>query len=140
MSNEHTIDKNKIVLGQCIRVKNVEKQNNFKKHRFDADEYIAIQIEDCDGSNEQCILLTQIEHTDMESVELDSSMVKCMVSGRLYPVKIGKTKTYLLKVNHWDGRIRILRISYCQLYKGLYRATNHPKSCTQKSALTDLFD
>ena len=140
MSNSHAIDRNKIVLGQCVRVQNVEKQDNSKARRFEADEYVAIQIEDYDGNEEQCILLTHIEHTDMESVELNYSMLNNMVAGRLYPVKLGRKDTYLIKVDHWDGRTRVLRMSRVQLLNASYRAAKHPKSCTKKSILTDLFD
>lgn len=140
MSNEHAIDKNKIVLGQCVRVQNVEKKDNPKEHRFEADEYIAIQIEDYDGNGEMCLLLTHIEHTDMESVELNKSMLNNMIAGRMYPVTLGKKKTYLVKVDHWDGRTRVLRMSYGQWVNAGYRAGKHPKSCTKKSILTDLFD
>ena len=140
MSNEHAIDKNKIVLGQCVRVQNVEKKNDPKKRRFEADEYIAIQIEDYDGNGEMCLLLTHIEHTDMESVELNKSMLNNMIAGRMYPVTIGRKKTYLVKVDHWDGRTRVLRMSYSQWTSAAYRAANHPKSCTKKSMLTDMFD
>ena len=140
MSNSHAIDKNKIVLGQCVRVQNVEKKDDSKARRFEADEYIAIQIEDYTGNEEQCILFTHIEHTDMESVELNYSMINNMVAGRLYPVKLDKKDTYLLKVNHWDGRTRVLRMSRVQLLNASYRAAKHPKSCTKKSILTDLFD
>ena len=140
MSNEHAIDKNKIVLGQCVRVNNVEKKNNPKKRRFESDEYVAIQIEDYSGNDEHCILLTIIEHTDLETVELNKSMLNGMVTGRLYPVTFGNKKTYLLKVNHWDGRTRVLRMSYSQLVSAEYRASKHPKTCTKKSLLTDLMD
>ena len=140
MSNEHAIDKNKIVLGQCVRVQNVEKKNNPKKRRFEADDYVAIQIEDYDGNDEKCILLTYIEHTDMESVELNKSMLNNMIAGRLYPVTLGRKETFLVKVNHWDGRTRVLRMSQGQLYTAGYRAYRHPNSCTKKSIIADLFD
>ena len=140
MSNKHIVDKLDIILGQCVRVQNVEKKDNPKARRFEADDYVAIQIEDYDGNDEKCILLTYIEHTDMESVELNKSMLNNMVAGRLYPVKFGRKDTYLIKVNHWDGRTRVLRMSYAQLSTAAYRAAKHPKSCTKKSILTDLFD
>ena len=140
MSNSHAIDKNKIVLGQCIRVKNVEKQLNPKQRHSEAEEYVAIQVENSDGNSEMCILLTHIEHTDMETVQLHDDMITHMVAGRLYPVTLGKKTTYLVKVNHWDGRTRILRMSHSQWVNATYRAANHPKSCTTKSMLTDMFD
>ena len=140
MSNEHVIDKNKIVLGQCVRVQNVEKKKDPKKRRFEADDYIAIQVENYTGNLEYCILLTYIEHTDMESVELNKSMLNNMIAGRLYPVTIGRKETYLVKVNHWDGRTRVLRMSFGQLADADARAIKHPMSCTKKSILTDLFD
>ena len=140
MSNEHKLDDVDIVLGQCVRVKNVEKENSPKTHHMECDQYIAIQVEDYSGKSEYCILLTHIDHTDMESVVLPMCIVNDMVVGRLYPVKIANKDTYLIKVNHWDGRSRVLRISPSQLKEATHRATNHPFSCTTKSFLTDMFD
>lgn len=142
MDNNHVIDSNKIVLGQCIRVKNVEKENYPKVYANQNDMYIAIQIEDESGAEESecCILLTELEHTDMEYVKLPEVMTKNMVTGRLYNVNIGKINTYLLKVHHWDKRERIIRISKSQLKRAKYRAKKHQQSCTTKSMLTDMVD
>lgn len=132
------IDDLKIELGTCIRVHNVEKLNDPKKYRADDKDYIAIQIEDFDGKGERCILLTHIEHTDAATVEL--SFDNSMVAGRLYPVTIGRREIYLCKVKHWDGRVRILRITSKLLEKGDIRAEKHPLSCTKKSWFTDMMD
>jgi hypothetical protein len=140
MSNNHVIDDVKIVLGQCIRVKNVEKEQHPESYKRYCDEYIAIQVEDYSGDDEYCILLTHIDHTDMESVQFPYSMLNNMVAGRIYPVTIANKKTNLIKVNHWDGRTRILRISNGQLDAAKKRAKNHPFSCTKKSVLTDMMD
>lgn len=138
--NEHVIDKEDVVLGQCIRVWNVERQKDIKKHIHECAQYIAIQVEDYSGKKEYCILLTHINHTDMESVQLPMSMMNNMVDGRLYPVVIARKDTYLIKVAHWDGRTRILRISRKQLQEATDRAISHPMSCTKKTMLTDMFD
>lgn len=138
MSNK--IDDLKVELGTCIRVKNVEKQENPKRRAADANEYIAIQIEGYTGDAEECILLTHVEHTDMETVQIPEGLMKHMVFGRLYPVTLGKVKTCLIKVKHWDGRERILRLSDSQYRSAKYRACTHPKSCTKKAWLTDLMD
>lgn len=140
MCNSHVLDNNKIVLGQCVRVTNVEKKRTPNKHKFESDEYIAIQIEDYDGKDERCILFTPTEHTDMETVGMNYAMLNNMVAGRLYHVTINKVQTYLLKVFHWDGRSRVLRIASTSLQKAVERAEKHPLSCTKKSILTDLFD
>lgn len=134
----------KIKLGQCIRVANLEKANAIGVEKFrrgsEMSEYIAIQIEDEDGANERCILLTHTEHTDMESVKIPAAMSKGMVAGRLYCCMIAREYTFLLKVKHWDGRNRILRISDSQLKRADVRSTKHPKSLTKKGRLTDLMD
>ena len=140
MSNKHAIDNVKIVLGQCVRVRNVEKDNSPKTHHMECPEYIAIQVEDYSGKEEYCILLTHINHSDMESIQLPTEMVNNMIAGRLYPVKIARKDTYLLKVTHWEGSTRILRISQSQLLSAVKRAVNHPFSCTKKSFLTDMLD
>ena len=138
--NEHVIDEVNVVLGQCIRVWNMERCLDAAKHSRECNQYIAIQVEDYSGKEEYCILLTHINHTDMESVQLPMSMLNDMVAGRLYPVVIAKKETYLVKVAHWDGRTRILRISKKQLQEATDRAISHPLSCTKKSMLTDMLD
>ena len=140
MSNSHVIDKNKIVLGQCIRVNNVEKQTNPIKHRSDNNEYVAVQVEDYTGDIEYCILLTKKEYTKMETVELMYELFNSMRSGRIYPVTIANKLSYLLKVTDWENNSKIFRISLKQLAIARHRAINHPSSCTKKSVLTDLFD
>lgn len=134
----------KIKLGQCIRVQNVEKLEAKGKDKFlrsaEGNDYVAIQIEDEDGKNERCVLLTHIEHTDMETVTLPDAITGKMVFGRLYCVRIAGEYTYFLKVKHWDGRNRILRVSDTQLSRANIRAIKHPKSLTKKGKLTDLMD
>jgi hypothetical protein len=134
-------DNLKIVLGQCVYVENREKTLDHTRYR-EVDKFIAIQVEDESGAEdtERCILFTDIEHTDMETVTLAKDLVKSMVAGRLYPVTLARRNTYLLKVMHSDGRVRILRISAKQLARADHRAAGHPLSCTTKSVLTDLFD
>lgn len=132
------IDDLKVELGTCIRVYNVEKKEDPKKYKSSNAEYLAIQVEDFDGNNERCILMTHIEHTDATSVKL--SFMEEMVAGRLYPTVIGGKELYLCKVKHWDGRVRILRISGSLLKRCDIRGQKHPKSCTKKSWITDLMD
>jgi hypothetical protein len=49
------IDKVRVKLGRLIRVKNTERTLG------SADLYIAVQVEDADGSNERCLLFTEKE-------------------------------------------------------------------------------
>ena len=131
-------------LGQFIRVNNMEKaaaKPGAEKYKYgsESNEYVSLQVEDLDGSGERCILFTYLEHTDMEFIELDDSMAK-FVLGRLYPANIARRDCYLIKTKHWDGRVRILRISKSQLKKADARGRRHPKSITTKPAMIDMFD
>lgn len=129
------IDDHEVTLGQCIRI-----ENSKPKHFFEAEEYLAFHVEDYFGDNERCLLLTTCEHTDMESVEFPDALMKGMKFGRLYPVKIAKRSTFIVKVRHYDGRTRVLRISKGQLAVADARANRHPECCPKKSWLNDLFD
>ena len=131
-------------LGQFIRVNNMEKaaaKTGAEKFKYGSEwnEYVSLQVEDVDGNGERCLLFTHTEHTDMEFIELDDSMTK-FVFGRLYPANIARRDCYLIKTKHWDGRVRILRISKTQLKKADARARRHPKSITTKPAIIDMFD
>lgn len=131
-------------LGQFIRVNNMEKataKTGAEKFKFgsECNGYVSLQVEDVDGNGERCLLFTHTEHTDMEFIELDDSMTK-FVYGRLYPANIARRDCYLIKTKHWDGRVRILRISKTQLKKADARARRHPKSITTKPAIIDMFD
>jgi hypothetical protein len=129
-------------LGQFIRVNNMEKataktsQEKFKYGR-ENDRYVSLQIEDLDGDGERCLLFTYLEHTDMEFIELSDDK---LVFGRLYPSKIANKPCFLIKTKHWDGRVRILRVSASQLVKADARARRHPKTVTKKPAMVNMFD
>lgn len=131
-------------LGQFIRVNNMEKaaaKTGAEKFKYgrESNEYVSLQVEDVDGNGERCLLFTHTEHTDMEFIKLDDSMTK-FVYGRLYPANIARRDCYLIKTKHWDGRVRVLRISKTQLKKADKRALQHPKSITTKPAIIDMFD
>lgn len=49
------IDKVRVKLGRLIRVENTDRTFG------SADVYIAVQVEDADGSNERCLLFTEKE-------------------------------------------------------------------------------
>lgn len=129
------VDNLPVKLGQLIPVENVEQRS-----RAEFDRYIALHIEDLDGSNERCILFTPIEYTDMESVVLPEDITKHIVQGRLYPCTLGNRDTNLVAVTHWDGETRVLRISATQLAKMDKRASSHPETCPKKSFITDMLD
>ena len=124
-----------VKLGQLIPVENVEQRS-----RAEFDRYIALHIENLDGSNERCILFAPLEYTDMESVVLPEDITKHMVKGRLYPCTLGNRDTNLVSATHWDGRARVLRMSATQLAKAERRASKHPESLPKKSFITDLLD
>ena len=129
------VDNLPVKLGQLIPVYNMDRRT---KSEFD--HYIALHIEDIDGSNERCVLFTSLEHTDMESVKLPEDITKNMIQGRLYPCTLGARSTNLVATTHWDGRVRILRISPSQLARLDKRASKHPETCPKKSFITDMLD
>ena len=128
MANQ--IDKQKVTLGQMIRVANLEKKFN------ENDKYVSLQVEDEDGNNERCLLFTEIELSDMQKVELPFDMVL----GRIYKCVIDKKPTNLIKVINYYDKQMILRISPYQLNFSESRALRNPEDLTKKGLLTDLMD
>ena len=92
------LDENKIKLGNVVRVANQEK----KVH--ENEQYIAIQIQNEDGNDERCILLTETEFSDMQKITFEFAKNK-MIAGRLYNAIIDKKQTFLVKINNKCARI-----------------------------------
>lgn len=127
------IDKNlKIVLGQLIRVKNLNKrlhENNI---------YVSLQVEDENGENERCLLFTEIQTADMEKVS--GNLFDNCILGRIYKCIIGKIKTNIIKIKNYNGDIKYFRLSNTQLLKAEKRASKNLEDLTKKNKLTDLLD
>lgn len=127
------LDENKIKLGNVVRVANQEK----KIH--ENEQYIAIQIQNEDGNNERCILLTEIEFSDMQKITFEFAKNK-MIAGRLYNAIIDKKQIFLVKINNGQGNEYIYRLSKTLLNTAQERAGRNPEDLTKKSWFIDLKD
>lgn len=128
------IDDNlKVVLGQLIRVKNLAKRPT------ENDVYVSLQVEDEDGENERCILLSEQEAADMEKINADI-LIKALVPGRFYKFTINRHRTNVIKVKNFMGSEVILRMSDSQLARAERRAQRNKEDLTKKGFFTNLFD
>lgn len=127
------LDNLKIVMGQLIRVANTQKKFN------ENDRYVSLQVEDVGGDNERCLLFTEIQISDVEKVELPV-ISKSMKMGRIYPVKIDKQQSHLVKVKNIHGDEMIFRLSNTQLNDADSRRIRNPEDLTKKGFLVDLRD
>ena len=123
-----------IKLGQLIKVENKNKK------KLENKSYIALQVEDLDGSNERCILFTEIELTDATNISSSNWFSDNLKPGRIYPMMIGKNKFYMLKVFNTKEETKILKLTKSLLLSGERRAVKNPEDLTKKSFLRDLFD
>lgn len=123
-----------VKLGQFIKIENTLKGKSEK------DFYIAIQVEDLDGSYERCILFTEKELNDAISIDSSNWFSTNLKPGRIYPMLIGKQKFFLIKVFDLNNNEKILKLTKSLLNKGDERATKNPEDLTKKSFLRDLFD
>lgn len=132
-----------VKLGNVILVRNVEKTKRDEKTDRQINEpesYYSIQIEDYDGKNERCILITAHEYEQLPLVTLPEEFTSKVLIGRLYPVNIGKTDAYFLAINTKDNWRKLVRIGKWLLDKAESRAKKHPESLTKKNWLRDLID
>ena len=127
------LDENKIKLGNVVRVANQEK----KVH--ENEQYIAIQIQNEDGNDERCILLTETEFSDMQKITFEFAKNK-MIAGRLYNAIIDKKQTFLVKINNGQGNEYIYRLSKTLLNIAQERAGRNPEDLTKKNWFDDLKD
>jgi len=128
------IDKSmKVVLGNCIRVSNME-----KKHRLEASVYVCIQVESEDGRDEYAILLTQGEYDKI--IKADTVEMKGMVPGRIYHRHILGKNYYAVRLKGYDDLEFIGLFEIPDWKKFFERALKHPESCTKKGIITDLLD
>ena len=122
----------KVVLGQLIRVKNLQKKPNENAV------YVAVQVEDENGNNERCLLFTEIECSDMQNIY--SAILEKMLYGRLYKFILDNKETFVVRVKNKDLKDRYLRISKTQLSKAEKRALNNKQDLTKKAMFVDMFD
>lgn len=127
------LDENKIKLGNVVRVANQEK----KIH--ENEQYIAIQIQNEDGNDERCILLTEIEFSDMQKITFEFAKNK-MIAGRLYSAIIDKKQIFLVKIDNGQGNEYIYRLPKTLLNTAQERAGRNPEDLTKKSWFFNLKD
>ena len=122
----------KVIMGKIIKVANSEKKAS------ENDEYFALHVEDESGKNESCILFTESELKEMETINFPFAAEQ-MKAGRIYPAVIAKKNTNLVKVI--DGVYeKIFRMSKSQLLEAEARAARNTEDIPKKSFFTDLFD
>ena len=140
MKQSFIVDANMpIVLGNCIRVKNVEQSEGLVSGEPEV--FVCVQVENETGKNEYAILLTEDE---FEKVKANAVMCddENMIAGRIYTRfdKIESKNYYCVKMKDWTNRVFIAMFEIGDWSKCYMQAINHPKSCTRKSLLTDILD
>ena len=138
MKNSMILDSDiPVVLGNCIRVENVEKRNGVAPVDDD-DVLVCVQVENETGNDEYCILLTQDELDRIPRAEgMDESR---MVAGRIYTRFIGDRNYYLVRMKGYDG-IGFVGMFEIGFWADCFRrAITHPMSCTRKGFITDILD
>ena len=113
----------KVVLGQLIRVKNLQKKPNENAV------YVAVQVEDENGNNERCLLFTEIECSDMQNIY--SAILEKMLYGRLYKFIIDNKETFVVRVKNnkrKNNRFNVWSL-FCRLEKKLYLCHSKQKEC-----------
>jgi hypothetical protein len=138
MKNSMILDRDiPVVLGNCIRVENVEKSNGVAPSN-DEDVLVCMQVESENGKDEYCILFTLDEFDRIPRLEgMDERQ---MIAGRIYMKFIGYKNYYLVKMKGYDGIgfVGMFDIGFwADCFK---RAITHPNSCTKKGFITDILD
>lgn len=132
--NVKIIDKDlKIKLGQMITVQN----QNKKIHERDT--YIAIQVEDECGTNERCILFTELELSDIRKIQSDV-INNNLITGRIYSIKINNKQQYIIKLLNRLGQELVVRLTKRLLNVAEQRALRNKEDLTKKGFFTDLID
>lgn len=130
------IDKNlKVVLGQLIRVKNLNKKPTENAL------YVSLQVKDENGNNERCILLSEKEVTKLEIEKIKADFLYSnMKAGVIYRFIINNHETNLIKVLNYEKKNLIFKISNNLLLIAEKRALRNEEDLTKKGFFVDLFD
>lgn len=130
------IDKNlKVVLGQLIRVKNLNKKPTENAL------YVSLQVKDENGNNERCILLSEKEVTKLEIEKIKADFLYSnMKAGVIYRFIINNHETNLIKVMNYEKKNLIFKISNNLLLIAEKRALRNKEDLTKKGFFVDLFD
>ena len=84
------------------------------------------------------VYLTQDEYDKLKKGTFPD--MKDMIPGRIYHKFIVDNNFYCVKLKDANGEIYVGVFDIGDWSKYFQRAINHPKSCTKKRILTDLFD
>jgi len=133
--------KTKLKMGVAHQVANTNSKPN------SASIYIAIKVEDVDGSNERKLLLTEYDlysHSDYKCPNLAGKLKQ----GRCYPMTAcgEKQQMFLLKIkradNIYDKTLYtvVIRVSQGWLEKGKARAAKNKNDLPEQGFWSNLFD
>ena len=119
-----------------MKVKNgvIVKVANKNRHRLASAEYLAVWIEDKDGRNERCIMLTKAEYAAVRTALLPFDMVL----GRLYPCIVGADQFFTVKVI--DAVPIQLCVTTAMLARFEGRARANAEDIPKKGFLADMLD
>lgn len=112
---------------------------NRNPKKLEAIQYMAIQVEDFNGRNEQCLLFTEKEWNGLPIIDTKLNLKR----GRLYPFNESDFEGFLIKTeekkdDEWYVVVRKISKSKCELAQN--RAKKNPEDLTKKSWLVNLFD
>ena len=127
-----------VALGNCIRVENVEKSLGLERNPEEGDEFVCIQVESEGGKDEYPILLTPKEMEKLPRAR--GAIADEMVAGRAYQRFVGGTNYYCVRLKTKDGDsfVGVFDIGFWKCC--FARAVEHPRSCTRKGVIRDMFD
>lgn len=140
MKKSFIIDKDMpVVLGNCIRVWNVEKSEGTA---YDGpDVFVCVHVESETGKDEYCILLDEKEFEQVKKNGIPCDDLD-MIAGRIYPRfdKVERKNYYCVKMKDWENKEFVAMFDIGDWSKFYMAAISHPKSCTKKNLLTDILD
>jgi hypothetical protein len=131
------LEDKEVLAGVAIRVEN---QN---RKPMEDEEYYAIWLEDSDGDNERCVLLTDNEVERLPKFE-SCELAKVMVRGRLYRAGChaasSQSKNSSFVKIELNGENIVVRVSPVLLKRAEARAKRNYGDLTRKSFITNLLD
>lgn len=127
------LEDEKVRLGAVIKVKNSEEGATQNKV------YYAIQVEDQNGNNECCMLLTEKEYNKLSCINPTEKLLKEFTPGRIYPITHGKRNSNWIRLID-DNLEFLVQMSDKLIIHAISRGDKHPKSTTKKSFMEDLLD
>ena len=119
-----------------VRKGNVLMVTNTKRGLTESPKYAAVWVEDSNGSNERCLLLTWKEWSKLSCIVPPAPLP---VKGRLYQMEIAGRKALALEVVY-NTVTFVLSLSAKRIAKWEQRAKRNPEDIPKKSLFVDLLD